>query len=138
MKINPLTAIDFYKADHRRQYPEGTEYVYSNFTPRSSRLAPVIDGYDDKIVFFGLQGFIKSFLMETWNEGFFARPKNEVVGEYKARMDTALGKDAIPTDHIEALHDLGYLPIKIKALAEGSRVDIKGPVFTLILSLIHI
>ena len=132
MKINPLTAIDFYKADHRRQYPEGTEYVYSNFTPRSSRLAPVIDGYDDKIVFFGLQGFIKSFLMETWNEGFFARPKNEVVGEYKARMDTALGKDAIPTDHIEALHDLGYLPIKIKALAEGSRVDIKVPVFTLI------
>ena len=132
MKINPLTAIDFYKADHRRQYPEGTEYVYSNFTPRSSRLAPVIDGYDDKIVFFGLQGFIKSFLMETWNEGFFARPKNEVVGEYKARMDTALGKDAIPTDHIETLHDLGYLPIKIKALAEGSRVNIKVPVFTLI------
>ena len=132
MKINPLTAIDFYKADHRRQYPEGTEYVYSNFTPRSSRLAPVIDGYDDKIVFFGLQGFIKNFLMETWNEAFFARPKNEVVEEYKARMDTALGKDAIPTDHIEALHDLGYLPIKIKALAEGSRVDIKVPVFTLI------
>jgi len=132
MKINPLTAIDFYKADHRRQYPEGTEYVYSNFTPRSSRLAPVIDGYDDKIVFFGLQGFIKNFLVETWNEAFFARPKAEIVGEYKARMDVALGKDTIPTDHIEALHDLGYLPIKIKALPEGSRVNIKVPVFTLI------
>ena len=132
MKINPLTAIDFYKADHRRQYPDGTEYVYSNFTPRSSRLAPVIDGYDDKIVFFGLQGFIKNFLMETWNEAFFARPKKEVVEDYKARMDTALGKDTIPTDHIEALHDLGYLPIKIKALPEGSRVNIKVPVFTLI------
>jgi len=132
MKINPLTAIDFYKADHRRQYPDGTEYVYSNFTPRSSRLAPVIDGYDDKIVFFGLQGFIKNFLVETWNEAFFARPKAEIVGEYKARMDVALGKDTIPTDHIEALHDLGYLPIKIKALPEGSRVNIKVPVFTLI------
>ena len=33
MKINPLMLIDFYKADHRRQYPEGTELVYSNFGP---------------------------------------------------------------------------------------------------------
>lgn len=132
MQINPLTAIDFYKADHRRQYPAGTEYVYSNFTPRSSKLAPVIDGYDDKIVFFGLQGFIKHFLIETWNQAFFRRPKAEVIDEYKNRMDQALGKDAVPTDHIEALHDLGYLPIRIKALPEGSRVNIKVPVFTLI------
>ena len=63
MKLNPLTAIDFYKADHRRQYPEGTEYVYSNFTPRSGKLAPVLDDFDEKVVFFGLQGFIKYFLM---------------------------------------------------------------------------
>ena len=132
MQINPLTAIDFYKADHRRQYPAGTEYVYSNFTPRSSKLAPVIDGYDDKIVFFGLQGFIKHFLIETWNQAFFQRPKAEVIDEYKNRMDQALGKDAVPTDHIGALHDLGYLPIRIKALPEGSRVNIKVPVFTLI------
>jgi len=52
--MNPLMAIDFYKADHRRQYPEGTEYVYSNFTPRSSRLANVLDGFDDRVVFVGL------------------------------------------------------------------------------------
>ena len=37
MKINPLMLIDFYKADHRRQYPEGTSEVYSNFTARSGR-----------------------------------------------------------------------------------------------------
>ena len=104
MRLNPLTAIDFYKADHRRQYPDGTEYVYSNLTPRSSKLAPVIQGYDDRVVFFGLQGFIKHFLIETWNEEFFKKPKNEVVAEYKRRMDTSLGKDAIPTDHIEDLH----------------------------------
>jgi len=41
--MNPLMCIDFYKADHRRQYPEGTEYVYSNFTPRSDRLANTLD-----------------------------------------------------------------------------------------------
>lgn len=30
-----ILLTDGYKLDHRRQYPEGTEYVYSNWTPRS-------------------------------------------------------------------------------------------------------
>ena len=132
IKINPLNAIDFYKADHRRQYPMGTEYVYANFTPRSSRLAKMLPDFDDKIVFFGLQGFIKHFLIETWNEGFFKQPKAKMVAAYKRRMDNALGEGAVPIEHIEALHDLGYLPLKIKALEEGSRVNIKVPVLTII------
>lgn len=132
IKINPLNAIDFYKADHRRQYPVGTEYVYANFTPRSSRLAKMLPDFDDKIVFFGLQGFIKHFLIETWNEGFFNQPKAKVVAAYQRRMDNALGEGAVPVEHIETLHDLGYLPLKIKALPEGSRVNIKVPVLTII------
>lgn len=132
MKINPLTAIDFYKADHRRQYPKGTTKIYSNFTARSSRLANVLkDRYDEKIVFFGLQYFLKGFLGIDWKRNFFDLPKDEVVARYKRRMDNALGKDSIPTDHIEALHDLGCLPIKIKAVAEGVRVPIKTPVLTI-------
>ena len=130
--INPLNAIDFYKADHRRQYPVGTEYVYANFTPRSSRLAKMLPDFDDKIVFFGLQGFIKHFLIETWNEGFFQQDKSKVISAYKRRMDNALGEGAVPVDHIEALYDLGYLPIKIKALDEGSRVNMKVPVLTIV------
>ena len=132
MKINPLNTIDFYKADHRRQYPDGTEYVYSNFTPRSAKLAPILDGFDDRVVFFGLQGFIKHFLIDTWNENFFDLPKDGVIEGYKRRMDGALGKGAIPVDHIEALHDLGYLPIRIKALDEGSRVNIRVPMLTIV------
>lgn len=131
MKINPLNSIDFYKADHRRQYPEGTTKVYSNLTPRSARLANLGSAYDDKVVFFGLQGFVLWFLVDTWNKEFFNKPKDIVVGRYKRRMDTSLGPDAIDTKHIEDLHDLGYLPIKIKAVAEGSRVNIKVPVLTI-------
>lgn len=131
-RINPLNAIDFYKADHRRQYPEGTEYVYANFTPRSSRLANMLHDFDDKIVFFGLQGFIQHFLIETWNEGFFNQDKATVVSHYKRRMDTSLGEGAVSVEHIEALHDLGYLPLKIKALPEGSRVNMRVPVLTVI------
>ncbi len=130
--MNPLMAIDFYKADHRRQYPENTEYVYSNFTPRSSKLANVLDGYDDRVVFVGLQVYIKRVLIDQWNEGFFSQPKEKVLEKYKRRMDGSLGEGSIDVQHIEALHDLGYLPLAIKALPEGSRVNIRVPMLTVV------
>jgi len=125
-------SIDFYKADHRRQYPEGTEYVYSNFTPRSARLANVLEGFDERVIFLGLQAYIKRVLQDQWQQAFFDKPKEQVIAKYKRRMDTSLGEGAVPMDHIEALHDLGYLPLKIKALEEGSRVNIKVPMFTVV------
>jgi len=124
--INPLTKIDAYKADHRRQYPNGTSMVYSNFTPRASRIKGV-----DGVVFFGLQYVLIRYLIQEWNALFFKLPKEMVVSKYKRRMDNALGKDAIPVDHIEALHDLGYLPLEIKALAEGTICPLRVPVFTI-------
>lgn len=125
----PLNCCDFYKIGHRQQYPEGTEYIVSNFTPRSGKWANV----DNKngIVFFGLQYFIKDFLMETWDKGFFKLPKENVVSWYKRRMDNALGPNSIPTDHIEALHDLGYLPIEIKSVPEGTFVPVGVPAMTI-------
>lgn len=130
--MNPLMSIDFYKADHRRQYPVGTEYVYSNFTPRSARLANVLEGFEERVVFIGLQAYVKRVLQGQWQREFFDKPKDVVIAKYKRRMDTSLGENAVPMDHIEALHDLGYLPLKIKALDEGSRVNIKIPMFTVV------
>ena len=122
MKINPVNQIDFYKADHRSQYPKGTELVFSNLTPRKS-----IDGKVNEVVFFGLQYFIKEYLIFKWNKYFFEEPKEKVVNDYKRRIETSLGKGAITFEHIEALHDLGYLPIEIKALPEGSLIPFKVP-----------
>lgn len=130
---NPLLAIDFYKADHRRQYPEGTTEVYSNFTPRSNKHAKLAGIEEDKIVWFGLQGFMRSFLIEKWGREFFASKEygERQIMQYQSVMDNALGKDSIPVDHLQALNDLGYLPIEIKALPEGSRVPIGVPVLTI-------
>lgn len=125
--IQTIALKDFYKADHRRQYPKGTEFVYSNLTPRMSRIEGV-----DKVVVFGIQYFIKDYLIRRFNEGFFKRPKDQVIKSYKRRLDNALGKDAVPVDHIEALHELGYLPIHIKALPEGSRCPLRVPCLTII------
>lgn len=133
MQINPLTGMDFYKGDHRNQYPKGTLEVSSNFTPRSNKWADEIaPRIDNKVVVYGLQFFIKDFLMDIWVNGFFKQPKEKVVAYYKRRMDNALGEGAITMEHIEALHDLGYLPIKIKALPEGERSPIGVPQLTIV------
>ncbi|EPA1862714.1 nicotinate phosphoribosyltransferase [Klebsiella michiganensis] len=130
MKINPILAIDGYKVSHRVQYPQGTTKVYSNFTPRSDRFfqSPQADG---KLVFFGLQGFLQWFLVDLFNDAFFARPEEEVVNEYKQVMDGYLGSDTVGVEPIRALHRLGYLPLHIKALDEGTKVPMKVPVLTI-------
>lgn len=131
MKLNPLTTCDFYKTGHKPMYPEGTEMVYSNFTPRSTRLFPTVESVEDnRVVFAGLYGFMQWFLIDLFYEGFFNQPKEKVVKAYKRRMDNALGPDMVDVSHIEALHNLGYLPLEIMALPEGSKVDPKVPVFT--------
>jgi len=129
--IKPHTACDYYKIGHKDMYEKGTTKIYSNFTPRSSTHASKLPAvFNNKIVFFGLQGFIKSFLIDTWNNNFFQQPKEKVVEEYRSRVSNGLCIANPDTSHIEALHNLGYLPLSIKALPEGSLVDIKVPVLT--------
>lgn len=127
MKINPLLLTDFYKVGHPFQYPNGTTLVYSNLTPRKSRLNGI-----DEMVFFGLQYFIKEYLIKYFNENFFKQPKEKVISDYKRRVFTSLGSHLPTYEHIEKLHDLGYLPIEIKALPEGSSVKMKTPVLTIV------
>lgn len=120
--MKPLHLIDFYKSGHYRQYPKGTEQVVSNWTARSSRMPGV-----DKVVLFGLQYFVKKYLIEAWNKEFFNKDIEEVLEVYMRRMDNALGKGSVTPDHIRALHDLGFLPLTIKALPEGSLVPLRIP-----------
>ena len=119
---HPAVLKDFYKVDHRRQYPEGTELVFTNFTPRGSRIEGV-----NHMVFFGLQYFIKRYLMEDWNRNFFNQPKSTVLARYKRRIDNALGLDTVPLDHLAQLHDHGCMPIHIMALPEGTSAPIGVP-----------
>ena len=133
MKIDALTAIDFYKTGHGPQYPLFTTEVYSNFTPRSNKWADAIFlRTNNKVVNYGLQFYLKDFLIDCWNESFFNKPKDQVLRRYKRRLDNALGKDAVSVDHIGELHDLGYLPIRIKSLPEGARVPTGVPLSTIV------
>ena len=128
--MNPLLLTDGYKVDHRRQYPEQTTLVYSNWTPRKSR----IDGINE-VVFFGLQYFIKKYIIHEFNQNFFSKSKTEVCKKYTRRINNYLGENQVGIKHIEDLHDLGYIPMVFKALPEGVSVPIRVPMFTMYNSL---
>ena len=124
MKINPMLLIDFYKAVHAEMLPNGITKSVSYFTPRMSRI-----NRWDKVVMFGLQGFIKTYLIDYFNDEFFNKSCDEVLTDYKRIMDASLGENAYKIEKIEKLHKLGYLPIEIISLPEGTRVPMHVPMF---------
>lgn len=125
MKLLPILNSDSYKQLHNLMYPKGITKLYSNMTPRSFKRLGC-----DYAVWFGLQYYIKEYMISQWNELFFNQPKELVVAQYK-RFHKHFSFMEIDTTHIEALHDLGYLPISIKALPEGSLVPARVPFFTI-------
>ena len=124
--MNPLFLTDGYKTGHHQQYPKGTTKVYSNFTPRSNKYAPT---GCDKVVVFGPQMVMKQ-IHEAFEKEFFSRPKSEVINEIREELSMYLNTP-YDTTHFEKLHDLGYLPIAVKSLKEGTLAPIKVPVLTI-------
>ena len=126
-----LTSVDSYKLGHADQYPAGTTKVYSNFTPRSEWHFNVPDQYKDgHITWFGLQGFLQE-MRSVWNTSFFLVEKEDVLAEAAEIYAPFCGPNGFDTNRLEALWDLGYLPLEIKSLPEGARVPIGVPVLTI-------
>lgn len=114
--MNPMLFEDAYKESHVHSGVENTTLVFSNFTPRRTYR----ENYNEGIIFFGLQYFLKEYLIKQWETEFFDKPEEEVVASYTRRIKNALG--SVKNEHVKALHRLGYLPIEILALPEGSLV----------------
>lgn len=128
--INPIFLTDSYKLSHKQFEISGTSLIYSNFTPRFTKYFEALyPQFDGKIVWFGLQYVLKKIFVDAWNEGFFNRPKDEVISEAKLILGPYIGMSNLK--HFEDLHDLGYLPILIKALPEGVLVNKGVPTFTI-------
>jgi nicotinamide phosphoribosyltransferase len=148
--LNPFLVTDGYKTGHHMMYPKGTTLVYSNFTPRHGKHSNVDLG---GVISFGQQMVMRQ-IKEMFDENFF---KKELVGQFA--MNDLMGGDTLEraktlvkngvcqeikdeysmylsTDydvsHIEALWDLGYLPIKVKSLPEGTFVPYGVPVLTIV------
>lgn len=96
--------------------------MVSYYTPRMSRL-----GDTDKVTMFGLQAFIHEYLIQAFNTHFFNRPLKEVLAEYKRVLNHTIGTNGVGEDRLTALHNLGYLPLEIRAVPEGVRTNIHVP-----------
>ncbi|MBE6861659.1 MAG: nicotinate phosphoribosyltransferase [Ruminococcus sp.] len=122
--INPMLLCDFYKTVHSDMINPKMTKSMSYYTPRMSRVKRW-----DNVVMFGLQMFCKTWLIDYFNDNFFALPEDEVVAEYERVLDASLGKGIYSSDKIRKLHRVGYLPVEIIALPEGELVPIHVPMF---------
>jgi nicotinamide phosphoribosyltransferase len=112
---NIILNTDSYKVSMFKQYPVGTTGVYSYIESRGGRY--------DRTVFFGLQAFIKEYLLEPITQ---------------ADIDIA---DDILTAHGEPFNRAGwqyildkhngFLPVVIRAVPEGTVVPVKNVLATI-------
>lgn len=132
MKLRAATTTDGYKVGHGPLYATGTQSVNSNLTPRSDKiyLRNCTHFYDGKLVFIGAQGAVQE-VHEMWQDSFFNLPKEVAIGRFARRMAVYLGGKVKAEEQLSELHDLGYLPLNIKALPEGVRVKMGIPVLTI-------
>lgn len=113
---------DTYKQTHFRMYPAGLTKLVSYWVPRRSMLKN-----QNKMIFFGLQAFIEEYLIDYFNKNFFKLSEDEVVKQYTDSMDIQIGRLNYDLEGIVALHSLGYLPLEIRALPEGTLVPMGVP-----------
>jgi nicotinamide phosphoribosyltransferase len=117
-----ILQTDFYKIGHVSQYADGVTQIWDNVTPRSSRIEGVTSA-----VHLGMRYLIQKHLISGFNETFFGRSRGDVISEYKAVISATLGVPEPKVDHIERLHDIGYLPIKIYSIPEGRSTPLRVP-----------
>ncbi|ARV76978.1 nicotinate phosphoribosyltransferase [Pseudomonas phage Phabio] len=124
------TVADGYKMGHGPLYPQGTAFAYGNGTPRADRLFRGSKSesmfWDSKVVWFGIQAVLRE-IHGIWDSSFFKKDKGTVIRRYKRRMETYLGKGLVDIEAMERLHDLGYLPVTILSIPEGSRLNMNVP-----------
>jgi nicotinamide phosphoribosyltransferase len=126
-RVLPVLLADFYKISHRVQYPKNTQFIFSNWIPRKSRLKNI-----NEVVSFGLQKFIIKYLVNYFNDNFFNIEIDEIINEYEKFIKYTLGDSSCYSEHIRELHKLKYLPLEIRAIEEGKVVPIGIPMITIV------
>lgn len=134
--VKPYLATDFYKVSHAMNvtgtntpalHPEKIETVYETLTPRQNTYFP----YDNRMVVFGYEYFAHK-LIEEWQTEFFNKPWDDIKDDFK--VFEAMSNEQVYNSVVakfKELHDLGYLPIEMMSLPEGTLVPMRVPVLTI-------
>ena len=112
---NIILNTDSYKVSMLKQYPVGTTGVYSYIESRGGRY--------DSTVFFGLQAFIKEYLLEPITQADI-----DVADEILTAHGEPFNREA--WQYILDTHK-GYLPVVIRAVPEGTVVPVKNVLATI-------
>lgn len=122
MSFNIATATDSYKASHWKQYPPGTEYVYSYFESRGRPFE-----WSDDTVFFGLQHLLKKYFVGSVLASIDIHEAAKTWAKH-------FGNDNLFNirgwTHILRNHG-GRLPVSIKAVPEGTPVPTRNVLMTI-------
>lgn len=130
LEINTILANDSYKLSHAGQVPGVCTQIYSHLTPRSVHyLKKDYPNMEDKVVVYGTQMTVK-ILTDRWDKYFFNKSWEEVSEDTLNVLTGMLGYSEEDLVRFKELHDLGYLPLRFKALAEGSWVNQNIPILT--------
>ena len=110
-RVNLLRLTDIYKLGHIEQFPQGATKVYSYLEARGSK---EFDG----LIFFGLQYILKEYLMRPVTQ----EDLNDFIVYY--RMVRKRDPTPFIIEKLQSLVNLGYLPVEIKALPEGTYIGL--------------
>jgi nicotinamide phosphoribosyltransferase len=112
---NLILNTDSYKVSMFKQYPAGTTGVYSYIESRGGRY--------DRTVFFGLQAFIKEYLLEPITQSDIDIA-DEILTAHGEPFNRAGWQYILDTHR-------GYLPVVIRAVPEGTVVPVKNVLATI-------
>ncbi len=116
--INPFLCLDVYKMAHMGLYRPGTTKVYSYLIARSDKKLP-------NVLWYGLQYYLEKYLTikpEKWMVDEFLEYHQEIVGGLPSEENIK---------KLYGLVDLGYFPLEIKSLAEGTVIPTKNVLMTI-------
>lgn len=117
----PFLNIDFQHAALLKHYEQNTTKAVAYYIPQHPH------SFDEYLIFFGLQSYIKKYLVDMFNDNFFSLDEDLIINHYKDILDKIIGSDLIDYEKLRSLHQLGYLPIEIKAIPEGTKVPLGTP-----------
>lgn len=118
---------DVYKTGHKFMLPIGSYLMYSNFTPRSGKLSNVKGS--KFVISAGQQKMVRA-MKHDWDVNFFQRPVEEIYQFGRDMTEMLMLETPYDVSHFIALHELGYLPLCVKAIPEGLKIPYKVPLFT--------
>ena len=119
-RMNPLLRTDSYKISHHLMYPGKMNNMYDYIESRGGKW--------DNTVFFGLQMFIKRYLMEPFTQTDI----NEAEWFYYNHFPAVYKGQIFNKKEFEYILQKygGYFPVTIKAVSEGSVIPTKNVLVT--------